>query len=190
MQRNVNIILLMVGLILIILPLGFIGVFPDQVDVSSFYLRLIAALGGALVGAIIPGLLDIQLPGIRAAGALAVLVLFWMFNPPQAPKKLFSLPNRYDYNGGYFEKDNKNWVEHINSTPVTPIFNELRRDKQYIFICDSSRTIGSDQKNIMNVRIPINGGMAYWSWTTPNQWKSLVNVTPVRVYTHESDLVQ
>src|ERR1039458_3822832 len=76
--------LLAVGVVLILLPLVFVVAFSELVHVAALYLRIIASLGGALVGASLPGLIQITFPGIRAAGALAVLVLFWQSNPPQA----------------------------------------------------------------------------------------------------------
>jgi hypothetical protein len=83
-SHHTDYILLAVGVALILLPLVFVVVYSGHVDVASVYLRIIASIGGALVGTALPGVLQITLPGIRAAGALAVLVLFWQFDPPQA----------------------------------------------------------------------------------------------------------
>ncbi len=47
-------------------------------------LRIISALGAALVGAWLPGFLNIRGPGFRAGGALAIMVLFFIFDPPAA----------------------------------------------------------------------------------------------------------
>ena len=43
--------------------------------------RVITALGGALVGAAIPGFLEIDFPGVRAGGALAIFALIFLANP-------------------------------------------------------------------------------------------------------------
>lgn len=80
--------LMVVGLVLILLPLGFVVGFSDRVEAAGLYLRIVASLGGALVGASIPGLLHINFPGVRATGALAILALLWLSNPPQAFNKL------------------------------------------------------------------------------------------------------
>lgn len=79
--------LLILGTVLLLLPLAFVIAVPDRFETAQFYLRLVASLGGALIGAWLPGLLHIEMPGISAGGALAVLVLFWLFNPPQQLKE-------------------------------------------------------------------------------------------------------
>lgn len=53
-----------------------------------FLLRVLAALSAAGVGAVIPGMLNIQIGqgklfAIRGAGALAVFVLIFLINPPE-----------------------------------------------------------------------------------------------------------
>jgi hypothetical protein len=75
-------VLLALGVLLLLLPLIFVVLFPEQFSAVQLYLRMVASLGGALIGAWLPGLLQIKLPGVRAGGALAVLVLFWQFDPP------------------------------------------------------------------------------------------------------------
>lgn len=82
-SERTDYVLLGLGVLLVLLPLGYVVAFPSFFAPAQFYLRLVASLGGALIGACLPGLLHIRLPGIRAGGALAVLVLFWQFNPPQ-----------------------------------------------------------------------------------------------------------
>ena len=67
-NTSTDYVLLSVGLVLIVLPLVFVVAVPAQVGAAELYLRLIASLGGALVGTSILGLLQIQIPGIRAAG--------------------------------------------------------------------------------------------------------------------------
>ena|SRR5215469_6390093 len=41
----------------------FVGAYPELFDKAQLYLRLIASLGGALVGASLPGVLQVELPG-------------------------------------------------------------------------------------------------------------------------------
>jgi hypothetical protein len=82
-QRPEN-ALLVLGVVLLLLPLFFVVVFPEQFRSAQLYLRIVASLGGALVGAWLPGFLRISVPGVKGAGALAILVLFFQFNPPQA----------------------------------------------------------------------------------------------------------
>ena len=75
--------MLALGVVLIVLPLAFVVAYSQNLDDGTFFfLKIIASLGGALIGASLPGLLDIQLPGIRAGGALAILVMFYLIDPP------------------------------------------------------------------------------------------------------------
>lgn len=85
--RQVDLILLAIGIVLILFPLLFAVAFSQLLNAAGLYLRIIASLGGALIGASLPGILEINLPAIRAGGALAVLVMFWKFNPPQVIDK-------------------------------------------------------------------------------------------------------
>ena len=80
--RQVDYILLAVGILLMAVPLVFDVMEPWYFYEVGLYLRLFASLGGALVGGALPGILQINFVGIRAVGALAVLALFWLVNPP------------------------------------------------------------------------------------------------------------
>src|SRR5258707_9851452 len=54
-----------------------------------FVFRVVLALAAAGLGAIIPGLIQVQAgPFVRAGGAIALFVIVFWFNPPQllAPK--------------------------------------------------------------------------------------------------------
>lgn len=173
-KHHTDYALLAVGVALILLPIIFVIPFSDRTDDASLYLRIIASLGGALVGASLPGLLEITLPGVRAAGAMAVLVLFWQFNPPQALNKAISPSDRYDYATGYFKRYGDRWIEQLNSeNSPSASFTELRRDNEYIYLADSSRTKSGEPNNVLHLRIPIEGGTAQWSWTNPIQWIDL-----------------
>jgi hypothetical protein len=171
-------VLLSIGLILVIIPLGFVIAYSDYLTEASLYLRVIISLGGALVGSSIPGLLQIHFPGIRAAGALAILVLLWQTNPPQALNKVISNTTRYEYVGGYFEKTAIGWGEYKTGQPQ-PIatFNEIKKDNQYFYINDPSRIMNGDQQNSFVIRIPVKGGQSHWSWTFPEHWNPLYTVT-------------
>ena len=84
--RNVktDVITLSIGVVLILVPLVFIVMFATSVGPASVaFLRIAAALGGALIGVSLPGILDIQLPGVRAGGALAIFVTIFFMNPPE-----------------------------------------------------------------------------------------------------------
>ena len=116
-----------------------------------------------------------------------MLILFIVVSPPQennkpakkAGKKSTSSIIRYMYNDGYFQKYN-NWIQYKDKKSFAE-FIELRKDKEYIYIGDTTRTKELEPKNILTVRLPIKGGAAHWSWTTPIHWYFLFVVTPVKV---------
>ena len=70
-----NYVLLAVGVLLLLVPLAFVALFPREFAIVQFYLRVIAALGGALVGATLPGFLHVKVPFARAGGALGVFLI-------------------------------------------------------------------------------------------------------------------
>ncbi|MES2884400.1 MAG: hypothetical protein V4709_06330 [Pseudomonadota bacterium] len=81
-RRKPDYILLGLGVFLVIVPLIFAVGFEKKYATVAIQMRLISSLGGALIGAWLPGLLQVRIPGIRAGGAFAVLVLFYLFDPP------------------------------------------------------------------------------------------------------------
>jgi hypothetical protein len=76
-------VLLAVGLLLLIVPIAIAAGAPEVLIRAEFYLRVATALGGGLVAAFVPGALQINLPGIRGAGALAIFALIFSVNPPK-----------------------------------------------------------------------------------------------------------
>ena len=82
------------GVVFILLLLGLAIFFPVPTDFQYFVFRTVIALAAAGIAAPVPGLLNINIPGISAGGALAVLVLVFKFSPaslvaqapPSAPK--------------------------------------------------------------------------------------------------------
>jgi hypothetical protein len=79
--RKTDYILLSIGILLVLIPLVVVLAAPRNLNSLQLFLRIVAALGGAMVGAAIPGVLEINIPGVRAAGALGVLVLLLLFDP-------------------------------------------------------------------------------------------------------------
>jgi len=73
--------LLVTGLVLIAIPLFFVVLFPAAYDAAQFYLRLCASLGGGLIGAFIPGVIDIETSWAKAGGAMGVFFLVFTFEP-------------------------------------------------------------------------------------------------------------
>jgi hypothetical protein len=78
-----NVFLCIIGIGLLFIPLCFVVFNPSSFQRAEFYLRVITALGGALVGAAIPGFLEISFPGVRAGGAMVIFALIFLVNPPK-----------------------------------------------------------------------------------------------------------
>ena len=76
-------VLLISGLVLILIPVALAILVPGALPLANVYLRIIAALGAALVGAFIPGALQVNFPGVKAAGAIALFVVTFLANPPE-----------------------------------------------------------------------------------------------------------
>jgi hypothetical protein len=57
---------------------------PDPTPTQWFVFRLVLALAAAGIGAVIPGLIVVQVAKlIRAGGAIALFVIVYYLNPPQ-----------------------------------------------------------------------------------------------------------
>lgn len=93
-MRRPDYVLVGLGVLLLLVPLMFAVAAPPHVGQVQVFLRIVTSLGGALVAAAIPGILHVQFPGVRAAGALAVLVLFFRFNPIDAVSPLGPGPDK------------------------------------------------------------------------------------------------
>ncbi len=74
--------LLFFGVLLLVIPLLFIVKYQQGYEDARVYLRIMSALGGAMIGAWLPGLLNLEGPGYKAGGALAILLLFFSTDPP------------------------------------------------------------------------------------------------------------
>ena len=77
------ILYLVFGTLLISLPLAALIFSPELSQADPTYLRAIAACGGALIGALIPGVLNVNLPAVKAGGAIGLFAIIFFLNPPQ-----------------------------------------------------------------------------------------------------------
>jgi hypothetical protein len=84
---------------------------------------------------------------------------------------------RYVHPAGYFQKKAKIWHEYhqARSEPVFR-FTELRRDAEYIYLFDESRS--KDPGRPMYLRIPLRGGVVQWTYPNPIQWEDVMVVEP------------
>jgi hypothetical protein len=86
---------------------------------------------------------------------------------------------RFEHPGGYLEFDGLGWTETSKTVPSYRVrFEEFSRASDYIFLVDKSRTSGSSE-NYYQLRVPIEGGEAQWSYINPIQWTGLYLVKPV-----------
>lgn len=88
----ITITLLILGIGLIISSIILALKIPNPTKTQFFVFRVVLALGGACIGAIIPGFIefegDIQELTFRAGGAMALLIVFYWFNPPELVRSL------------------------------------------------------------------------------------------------------
>lgn len=74
--------LALLGTLLLISPIiTIMNTTPEQFTQLSLYLRIMVSVGAGLVGISITGFLHIEMPGIKAGGGLAVLVLVYTQDP-------------------------------------------------------------------------------------------------------------
>lgn len=72
------------GLIFVVVMLYIALYVPNPTETQWFTFRVVLALAAAGVGAVIPGLLNVEAPPyVRAGGALALFVVVFWFNPPK-----------------------------------------------------------------------------------------------------------
>jgi hypothetical protein len=71
------------GAVLISIPVAAIVALPTFNPEASIYFRVMSACGGALIGSVVPGLLNLHLPTLKAGGALGVFAVIFFLNPPQ-----------------------------------------------------------------------------------------------------------
>jgi len=70
------------GCLFVIILLIFAVAIPNPTEFTAFVFRVVLSLAAAGVGAVLPGLLEVKLPGIRAGGALALAAVVYFMNPP------------------------------------------------------------------------------------------------------------
>lgn len=72
------------GLVFILVLLSIAFLVPNPTVTQWFVFRVVLALAAAGIGAIIPGLIVVNVSNVvRAGGAIALFVLVYWFNPPK-----------------------------------------------------------------------------------------------------------
>lgn len=70
-----------IGITLLIVPLFMAVMFRDVYCETQIFLRIIASLGGGLIGSQIPGVIRVNFPGAEALGGMGVFALVLMWDP-------------------------------------------------------------------------------------------------------------
>lgn len=71
------------GVVFISVLLALVLLFRDLTPEAYTVFRIVIALAAAGIGAVIPGILDVQMKGLlRAGGAMALFVIVYFFSPP------------------------------------------------------------------------------------------------------------
>lgn len=81
MDKKSDLGMLGIGLLIVFATIAIAHFDPRTYASTSTAMQALTAVGAALVGASIPGMLNIQVMGVRAAGALALVVLFFLIKP-------------------------------------------------------------------------------------------------------------
>jgi hypothetical protein len=73
-----------VGIVILVLCVVLSLCFTKTTLLSAWMLRALFAIGASMVATVVPGILNIDIDKrIVAGGALAIIVLFYLFNPPK-----------------------------------------------------------------------------------------------------------
>lgn len=76
-----DIMLLVLGALLIACCVAMAHFAPTTFQSAFLQMRVLTALGGALLGTALPGIIGLEVRGIRAVGAVSFVVLFFLFTP-------------------------------------------------------------------------------------------------------------
>ena len=90
-METLEIVLLVVGLVLVIGTLVLALVISKPNVFQLWVFRVVMALGGACLGAIIPGFIEFNSQmneiALRAGGAIALFLVIYLMNPPTYVKE-------------------------------------------------------------------------------------------------------
>ena len=85
-MKTLEIVLLILGVVLIVVSLIVALIIPKPSVFQFWVFRVIMGVGGACIGAIIPGFVEftsqINEIALRAGGAIALFLVIYLINPP------------------------------------------------------------------------------------------------------------
>jgi len=119
--------------------------------------------------------------GVLSAVAVVAIVVAALMFVPAMRRMRFHPPvaDVFVHPAGSFERQGEIWVEYPPYSPGRNIkFKEAQRDDKFIYLYDETRHKENDPARIMYLRLPINGGMAQWSYPNPFIWQDLYPVKP------------
>ena len=111
-----------------------------------------------------------RIPQVAVSGELpAETGKIFMTSPPS--------PTIYIHLNGKFQKEGPIWKEYRNDVPDQPfIFKEILRNHEFIYLYDETKR--RDPGRPIHFRIPIQGGVAQWTFPNPIQWEDVLIVKP------------
>jgi len=99
-MKTLEIVLLTTGLVLIIATLVMSLIIIKPTVFQLWVFRVIMALGGSCLGAIIPGFIEFSGQmneiALRAGGAIALFLVIYLINPPGLVKDFVSSNSKAD----------------------------------------------------------------------------------------------
>lgn len=102
----------------------------------------------------------------------------WKFDWRLTKIKLSPIPTRFNHATGYFVQSGDRWVEYPPYGTGNFTFIPQGVVDGYLYLADPSRVEKGDRNRAFILRIPIQGGMAQWSFPNPFVWKDLYVVSP------------
>lgn len=88
------------------------------------------------------------------------------------------LPRRFVHTTGSFERNGDVWTEYPRHQFGHFSYVTGGAADGYVFLVDASRLDNNDPNRPFTIRVPLNGGMAQWSFPNPFIWRDLYVVRP------------
>jgi hypothetical protein len=151
----------------------------------------VGSSGGPLISKDgIIGMIVADDPSERLAKATSIEVIQklvrdeWHYDWSLAHVNLTSISARFSHANGYFVQNGDKWIEY---PPYLPKFGKGNFTfipdgviDGYLYLVDPTRHPEGDPNRPFTLRIPVQGGMAQWSYPNPWQWSDLYVVHPDR----------
>lgn len=97
---------------------------------------------------------------------------------PDGRGRAVELPRRFVHATGSFERNGDVWTEYPRHQFGYYSYVTSGVADGYVFLFDASRLDNNDPNRPFMIRVPLNGGMAQWSFPNPFIWRDLYVVRP------------